>query len=806
MIEKPTYEILAKKVEELTETTHKLKKSQHMLRTLVDTMGGEAFIKDDSGNYLFVNEAFGNDFGVDPQEVIGKDDFFVFPPETAKRLQENDRRIMAAKKAVNVEESGIVQGKPTTYMTSKVPLLNDDGSVFGICGVGVNITEKNRLEKELQGARIGLEKRVRELETQITKRKRAEAALQDSKNKFQRLVEDLGDNFIIYSHGLDGILTYASPGIESIFGISRKETIGRDWTKLIEWEPRDLELAGENIRNMVAGTVYRRMSMSFKRVDGKKRTVFISPHPIISSAGDVVGVEGILEDITERKQMEATLENAHSELEKRVAERTAQLSETVAQLSDAKWRYRTVADFTYDWEYWVNLDGSLQYVSPSCERVSGYAPQQFLDNPVFHREIIVPEDLDIWDAHFHESRQDPGAREIQFRIQHFNGILRWIEHVCQPVIDDQGKMLGFRASNRDITKRKEGELKLQRAYSEIKALKTQLEAEHIYLREEIKIEHDYENIIGDSDPLKYVLFRIEQVAPTDTAALILGETGTGKELVARAIHNASKRKARPLIKVDCASLPAPLIESELFGHEKGAFTGAIEKRVGRFELANGATLFLDEIGELPLDLQSKLLRVLQDGEYERVGSSKTLHTDVRIIAATNRNLEKDVQEKKFRMDLWYRLSVFTISIPPLRERTEDIVLLVNHLVKQFERKHGKRIKSVATHVITKLRNYNWPGNVRELENVIERAVLNTQGDILQVEDALSAQQTKGVVPLDVPIKGLAEIEREHILRALKKTNWKINGVDGAATMLNINPNTLRGRMRKHEIERPPYKF
>jgi transcriptional regulator with GAF, ATPase, and Fis domain len=305
--------------------------------------------------------------------------------------------------------------------------------------------------------------------------------------------------------------------------------------------------------------------------------------------------------------------------------------------------------------------------------------------------------------------------------------------------------------------------------------------------------------------MKYVLFRVEQVAPADTTVLILGETGTGKELIARAIHNASPRRERPLIKVDCASLPANLIESELFGHEKGAFTGAVAKRVGRFELANGATLFLDEIGELPLDLQPKLLRVLQDGEFERLGSSQTLRTDVRVIAATNRNLEEDVRKKHFRMDLWYRLSVFTISVPPLRERSEDIVLLVNYLIKNFGKKLGKRITSVPTHIFTKLQNYSWLGNVRELENVIERAVINTQGDTLQLEDVLDAHRPEDAESPDLPIKSLEEIEREHILLALRKTNWKIHGEDGAAALLDINPSTLRGRMRKHGIHRPPYK-
>jgi PAS domain S-box-containing protein len=637
---------LKQEIEERAETEQALIDSQRLLQTVIDTIEGEVFVKDTHGKYLFVNNAFGNDFGVDPTDLIGKDDFFVFPPETAEILQKNDRRIMDGKKAVNIEESTILRGKHVTYLTNKVPLIDDDGNVSGICGVGFDITRQRKLEKALK--------------------------------------------------------------------------------------------------------------------------------------------------------------DAHLDLERQVKEKTAQLSETVDELREAELRYRTVADFTYDWEYWTNMDGTLRYVSPSCERISGYTPRQFIDNPSLYREIIIPEDQDVWGKHYHASRKDPGAKEIQFRIRRRDGSIRWIEHACQPVRGDQGELMGFRASNRDITGRKEGEIQLQNAYSEIEALKAQLEADRTYLSEEIKLEHDYENIIGDSDVLKYVLFRAEQIAPTDTTVLILGETGTGKELIARSIHNASPRKERPLIRVDCASLPANLIESELFGHEKGAFTGAVEKRIGRFELADGATLFLDEIGELPLELQSKLLRVLQESEFERLGSSQTLRTDIRVIAATNRNLEEDVRKKHFRMDLWYRLSVFTISIPPLRERSEDIGLLVNFMIKNFEKRLGKQIRSVPTHIFTKLQNYLWPGNVRELENVIERAVINTQGDTLQLEDVLDAYRPGEAVPPDLPVKSLVEIEREQILLALRKTNWKIHGEDGAAALLDINPSTLRGRMRKQRIRRPPY--
>ena len=354
----------------------------------------------------------------------------------------------------------------------------------------------------------------------------------------------------------------------------------------------------------------------------------------------------------------------------------------------------------------------------------------------------------------------------------------------------------------EIENRKQAEGRLRKAYSEIKNLKNQLEAECTYLGEEIKQIHDYSNIIGESEVMKYVLYSMEQIAPTDATVLILGESGTGKELMARAIHHNSKRKARPLVKVDCATLPANLIESELFGHEKGAFTGAVEKRIGRFELANGATIFLDEIGELPLALQQKLLRVLQEGEYERLGNSKVAHTDVRVIAATNRNLEADVSNGRFRKDLWYRLNVLPLSLPPLRDRVADIPLLVNLIINKSMRRHGKKITTVPTDVMEQFSAYPWPGNVRELENVIERAVIFSNGSKLQLTTPLAHAFSENTSSLTMPVKSLSEIEKEHILMALKKTHWNVTGKDGAADLLGLNPSTLRGRMRKHGICRP----
>jgi chemotaxis protein methyltransferase CheR len=366
------------------------------------------------------------------------------------------------------------------------------------------------------------------------------------------------------------------------------------------------------------------------------------------------------------------------------------------------------------------------------------------------------------------------------------------------MMGDKPVLMGFGI---DISKQKQAEHQLRNVLSEMEVLKKQLEEECTYLGEEIKLMHDYENIIGESEVLNYVMYSIEQVAPTDTTVLILGESGTGKELIARAIHHGSKRKERPLIKVDCTALPANLIESELFGHEKGAFTGAVEKRIGRFELADKATIFLDEIGELPVELQQKLLRVLQDGEFERLGSSQVMHTDVRVIAATNRNLEEDISKGRFRKDLWYRLNVFPLSIPPLRDRADDIPLLVNWIIKKVQRQLGKNIKTVPTDIMNGLKAYPWPGNVRELENVIERAVIVTTGSMLQLAAPLKAPESDNSTPHNAPMKSLSEMEKEYIMQALRKTNWNISGKYGTAELLGLNSSTLRGRMRKHGIRR-----
>jgi transcriptional regulator with GAF, ATPase, and Fis domain len=361
--------------------------------------------------------------------------------------------------------------------------------------------------------------------------------------------------------------------------------------------------------------------------------------------------------------------------------------------------------------------------------------------------------------------------------------------------------------------REQSDEKLRVALVEVEHLKNRLQAENVYLQEEIRKEHNFEEMVGQSPALLAVLRKVERIADTDATVLICGETGSGKELIARALHNSGRRKQRPLVKVNCGAVPAALLESELFGHVKGAFTGAIERRVGRFELADGGTLFLDEVGELPLETQVKLLRVLQEQEFEPVGSSKTMRVDVRIIAATNRDLNEEVKAGRFRADLFFRLNVVPLTVPPLRDRPSDIPMLVTYFVSRFSKKFGRKIDRVARETMDRLTAYQWPGNVRELQNIVERAVVMAQGPVLSL-DADILPSAYSVTPAPVAeadsasrvepaaAGSLNEAERRHIEAVLAQTGGVIEGPTGAARILDLHPNTLRSRMKKLGVQRP----
>jgi PAS domain S-box-containing protein len=608
------------------------------------------------------------------------------------------------------------------------------------------------------------------LEDRVMQLKNEMEHLQLLTSHFKRVFEAIPDGVLCTDYQRRIIMV--NPAMESLFGYKEKELVGRQTDFLYSCK-EDYERQGRERRKQKRTEKSSSFEAKFRKKDG---TIFIAETVDSSFAcekGELVCFIKLMRDITKRKNLEHNLRKQEI-------------------------KFRTLADFAYNLECWTREDGSFLYVSPSCYRITGYAANEFMENSSLFSDIIFPEDKAIWENHHHDADKKINLREMQFRIVRRDGEVRWIQHTCQAVIGDDDAFLGYRSSNQDITKRKNNEDRLHQTLSEIDLYKEQLEAESAYLQEEIKLSLNHDSIIGSSNALQYILFKIEQIAATDTSVLLLGETGTGKELFARAIHDTSLRKDRPLIKINCAALPANLIESELFGHEKGSFTSAHNRQIGRFELAQKATIFLDEIGEIPLELQAKLLRVLQEGEYERLGGAQTMKADVRIIAATNRDLEEDVKNGLFRKDLWYRLNVFPITAPPLRERIEDISQLVEHFVERFSKKLKKNINTIPNNVMKQLENYSWPGNVRELENVIERAVINSTGAKLHLADNLKSS----IVESETSLLTLAEMERSYILKVLEKTNWKVSGKNSASEILGLQRSTLRARMDKYKISKP----
>ncbi len=503
------------------------------------------------------------------------------------------------------------------------------------------------------------------------------------------------------------------------------------------------------------------------RPDGEMRWISSHGRRRSGESGEPDGLMGVSLDITERKQMERVLEESN-----------ARLTGIVTSAMDA-----IIA---------IDDDQHIVVFNPAAEKMFGCPAREAIGSPIGR---FIPQ---RFQADHREHIRKFGETGVTNRSMGTLDALWAVrsngeEFVIEASISQVhvvGKRL-YTAIIRDVTESKRAQEDLQKSYVQISQLKEKLQVESDYLQAEVRVIGRYEEIIGRGEALRQVLKKVEQVAPTDSLVLITGESGTGKELIARAIHDRSKRKDRVMVKIDCAALPATLIESELFGREKGAYTGALTRQIGRFETADGSTLFLDEIGELGVEVQAKLLRIVQDGEFEHLGSAKTSHVNVRLIAATHRDLEERVKNGTFREDLFYRLNVFPIHVPPLRERLEDIPLLVTAFLREFEKKMGKKICRVPSRMMDELKRYSWPGNIRELRNVIERAVILTTGEKLN----LQLPRTLNVVSN----RTLKEAECQHIVSALDKTGWRVKGPEGAAAILGMKPSTLYTTMRRLHI-------
>jgi PAS domain S-box-containing protein len=451
----------------------------------------------------------------------------------------------------------------------------------------------------------------------------------------------------------------------------------------------------------------------------------------------------------------------------------------------------------------LRSDGSVLYVNQAVLGYTGLTLEDVRKND-YHARVFHPDDVE----RLYEERRVALTRPVPFeneqRVLGKDGKYRWFLIRYNPLLDEHGGIDRWYVAAFDIDDRKRSEVELQTAFKQIEALRDKLATEKAYLEEEVRTELDFGDIVGENPALRSSLKHVATVAPTDSTVLVYGETGTGKELIARAVHDLSPRKARTFVKLNCAAIPTGLLESELFGHEKGAFTGAVAQKVGRFELAHQGTLFLDEVGDIPLELQPKLLRVLQEQEFERLGGTKTMRVNVRLVAATNRDLSRMVADRQFRGDLYYRLNVFPIAMPPLRQRADDIPRLVRHFTQLFSRRMGRRIEAISSEVMDALIRYPWPGNVRELQNVIERAVILSKGStlIVSLADVQTAPATTSAAnaPAPVPIT-LNDAEREHIVGALAATGWVVGGPKGAAARLGMKRSTLQKKMQKLGISR-----
>ena len=507
--------------------------------------------------------------------------------------------------------------------------------------------------------------------------------------------------------------------------------------------------------------------------DGRMRWVASRGRPHFTSAGEPDRLTGVSIDITESRRAQEAL---------RVSEARLAAGADLAGLAFYELDYITGTSYCDD--RFCNLCG----LPP--DQNEGHFPLQFWI------EHLHPDDRP-WVMNERE-RLHAGEVErlsVEYRFLHPAEGQKWIRHLARIAERDAtGRAVRAYGVLRDITERRQAEEALRQSYAEIARLKDRLQAEGEYLKAEIRVATAHGEVIGKSAGIRQALHLAEQVAPTDSSVLLRGETGTGKELIAQAIHRLSPRRDHLMIRVNCAALPSGLVESELFGREKGAFTGALTRQIGRFEIADGSTIFLDEVGELPLDAQAKLLRVLEAGEFERLGSPRTIKVDVRVIAATNRDLTAAIRQGKFREDLYYRLNVFPIRVPPLRDRPEDIPLLVWAFLEEFSTRMGKKITRVQRKTMDALVQHPWPGNIRELRNVIEHGAIITSGDTLKIPMLDEATAVAS------PRQTLADAERDHILRALERTHWHIKGPNGAAAELGLNPATLYSRMKKLRIQ------
>jgi PAS domain S-box-containing protein len=566
-------------------------------------------------------------------------------------------------------------------------------------------------------------------------------------------------------------------------GLSAKQASGSGWEVAIH--PDDLPRILDTYREALNSGKPFEVEGRFRRFDGEFRWFLFRGSPLRDRSGNVAKWYGTNADLEERKRAEDAL-----------------------RASEASLLYAQRLTRTCSWRH-EGLSGKVT-VSAEGLAMYGIEPEDDASSADFYFRRMHPKDRPDVEQAYAAALLGKTDFEAEFRIVLPDGTIKNIHSIGHPILDERGDLVEFVGAQADVTEHHRARADLEKALEEIKRLRDQLHDENVVLREQIDQAFMFEEIVGASSALQGVLSRLMKVAPTDSSVLISGETGTGKELVARAIHKRSRRSQRPFVSVNCAALTPSLISSELFGHEKGAFTGAMQRRVGRFELANGGTIFLDEIGEVPLDTQVALLRVLQEREFERVGGTQPVKIDVRVIAATNRDLEAAAANGTFRPDLYYRLNVFPIQVPPLRERQDDVLMLLEFFVHRFAQKMGKHFKKIDKRTVELFRSYPWSGNIRELQNVVERSVIVSPDDVFCVDEAWLSRDSRRVSlaqqsePADTDED--TSRERQIIEDALAGSRGRVSGPNGAASRLRVPPSTLEKRIKKLRIRKSHFKL
>jgi len=580
----------------------------------------------------------------------------------------------------------------------------------------------------------------------------------------------------------DGYLDYFNRGWLDFLGKSLEDVCGWRWTESVH--PEDVAALVQKWHAALASGEPLEVEARVRRADGSYRALLHRNVPLHDEQGKIVKWFGSSIDIEDRKCAEEQLRRSAQELQR--SEFYLREGERLAHMGS--WSLRP--------------DGTFDYWSPETFVLFGFDPSEGIPTLPKWLTVLHPGDRDLVAKTLERIFRENVRIDVTYRVDHPKQGKRIMHSTGEPVVED-GKVTRLIGNTLDITEQENAIRELNKAVGEIRALKDELYKENIVLRHEIGSTSMFEEVLGTSSALQNVLALAAKVAPTDSSVLIAGETGTGKELIARAIHKRSKRGERSFVGVNCAAIPSSLIMSELFGHEKGAFTGAVQRRLGRFELAEGGTLFLDEVGDLPLETQIALLRVLQEREFERVGGTEMLRCDVRMIAATNRDLHSAIAAGSFRSDLFYRLNVFPIELPPLRERKEDIPILVNYFVNRYAQRAGKKIDTIRKKSIEALQEYSWPGNVRELQNVIERSLIIVDTNEFSVDKNWLSHEFQS--SQRVGRASSISTEQEQIEAALAQTKGKVSGAYGAAAILGIPASTLESKIRTLRINKHAYK-